>query len=220
MRGKLALLGVALCGAVGGCGLRDEGLATSALTTPDDAGGTPDPLPAVTGGSGGVAATGGASGTGGSPVSAGGSGGVAAGTGGQGGAPSPDAGNPTPTPPDARPPSGSGTIECGGVRCNADIEMCCAGAAGTTSCVRQNDNGCGAAASARRCDGPEDCDGERICCAQAAVVGNFRSACLKPSDCVDGGGAALCRGPADCFNPYRNCAVTDYSGSVVTTCQR
>jgi hypothetical protein len=139
----------------------------------------------------------------------GGSGGMA--TGGQGG--TADAGT-----PDAAMPPTSGTIECGGLSCDADNQVCCAGPAGTTSCVRR-DLGCGTA-STRACDGPEDCDGERICCAEAALVGGYRSSCIKPSECVNAGGAPICRRAADCFTPYKSCGVADFSGSVVQTCQK
>jgi hypothetical protein len=230
MRGKCALLVgmVSLCGAAAGCGLHEDGLSL-VISVPGEggaAGTEPAPLPA--GGTGGVAAAGGA---GGSGMATGGTGGMPAdGPGGSAGDP-PDAGQPP--APDAMPPIrqdasrpevatvSSGTIECGATRCDADNEVCCAGAAGATSCAPRNDTSCGAVASARRCDGPEDCDGERVCCAQAALIGSFRTTCLKPSECVNLNGAAICRNAADCFDhPYRICAASDFSGSMINTCHR
>jgi hypothetical protein len=217
MRARNALWMVVGLGlGVPACALHDGGLSPAALSTPDDEdGGAPaDDAPTATGGSGGA--------TGGS-AAAGGTGGTGVGAGGQGGAAPADAGplgTTDATVHDAHaeaPAVTAGTITCGTSRCNADNEICCVGATGAGTCSKSS---CAATAATRRCDGPEDCDGERICCAQDALVGGYRTACVKPSECANAGGVPLCRGNADCFDGYKACAPTDFSGWEVSTCHR
>lgn len=204
------------------CTLHDNGLSMAALSTPEDGGlpaddGPADDASASTGGSGG--ATGGSGGaTGGS----GGAGGVAAG--GQGGGAPADAGPVGPrdaSVPDAARADAAGVtagiIVCGAARCDADKEICCVGATGAGTCSK---GACPATEATRRCDGPEDCDGERICCAQDALVGAYRTACVRPNECANAGGVPLCRSNADCFDGYKGCATTDFSGWEVSTCHR
>jgi hypothetical protein len=217
MRGTTVLL--AMAGLVAGCALHENGLPL-ALTQPDDPPAETGDVDADPGPPPADAAPDAAGGAGGE-VEAGGGGmdGVAA-TGGEGGGALPDAAT---TMLDGAPPSAdadrressAGVIECGGLQCNADSELCCAGLAGVSTCARR-DVGCGAG-TARACDGPEDCDRESVCCAHPAALGGYRSACTRPSDCDKAGGAPLCRGAADCYGPYKTCAGTELTG--VTTCR-
>jgi hypothetical protein len=123
--------------------------------------------------------------------------------------------------PDAAPPAvTAGSIECGSLRCDVDTQICCMGAAGASTCARK-DVGCAVTMTPRSCDGPEDCDGERVCCANGQVlVGGFRSACSKPSECTNNGGAPICRGRSDCFGTFKTCEPTDFSGTHLSTCAR
>jgi len=47
------------------------------------------------------------------------------------------------------------------------------------------------------CDGPEDCQPGKVCCATLTAGGG--SSCVDPIDCYDGDAAALCRSDADCL---------------------
>jgi hypothetical protein len=233
----------ALCAAAAGCALHDEGL-LQALTQPDPqstGGSDGSEPPGSTGGTGGVGGvggvggTGGTGGTGGSPVLADAStdGGMAAADAPPSGPDaaadvafpvSPDSGQDTVADVQAEASrleagaGGVGVIECGGQFCNSDTEVCCASGASTGSCMRQGAVGC-PAGNTRSCDGPEDCPVDSVCCAQAALLGGYRSSCLRPSDC-DKVGAPICRGNGDCFGPYKTCASSDVGGTALPTCRR
>jgi hypothetical protein len=125
-----------------------------------------------------------------------------------------------PMTPDAATPNVStpGTIACGANRCVVGKEACCVGAAGAAACMPRD--GICALGAARRCDGPEDCDGERVCCARGELVGGYRSTCAKAGECAQLGGAIMCRSGADCPPGGHACAPTSFSGSNVGICQR
>jgi hypothetical protein len=85
--------------------------------------------------------------------------------------------------------------------------------------MRRTALGC-LAGNARGCDGADDCDVDSVCCAQPALAGSYRSACMRPSDCERTGGAPICRGAADCFGMYKGCAPSDVGGTTLDTCRR
>jgi hypothetical protein len=129
---------------------------------------------------------------------------------------------PSPPAPDAAvvvppPPTTPGTIACGASQCVSSREYCCANASGSRCVAR--DALCTPGA-ARRCDGPEDCDGERVCCARAEAVGGYRSACVKLTECGQLGGVPVCRSGADCPAGTRTCSPVSFSGGTISTCQR
>jgi hypothetical protein len=113
-----------------------------------------------------------------------------------------------PLPPDAAPPPA--TISCGTSHCLAGSQACCATAAGS-SCIPLN--GLCLGGSVFRCDGPEDCDNNRVCCLRMEGSG-LRSACARPAECTQSGGAAMCRTGADCPGSTRTCSAVSGTISV------
>jgi hypothetical protein len=137
-------------------------------------------------------------------------------------APPPDAaGDPPPAPepappPDAAPPADRG-IACGAATCALGAQVCCAGLGGA-SCIERE--GACPLGAVRACDDPDDCQGDRVCCVRARLIGGFHSQCAKPGECEKLGGAAACRSDADCRRSLQGCVPTSAAGTVVHTCQR
>jgi len=138
----------------------------------------------------------------------------------------PDAAPAPPPVPDAAPvvprdagvisPPPVNTVACGSARCVVGQQACCVTAASST-CIPLSGICLGGAA--RRCDGPEDCDGGRICCAHPDPQGGYRSACNRPMECAQMGGATICRTAADCPGVNRTCAPVVLSGATVNICR-
>ena len=100
-------------------------------------------------------------GCGGDDEGSGGSGGGKGGTGGSGGT------------------GGTGTIACGNASCSVPGSKCCAGSPAT---------GCQSTSAdcpdvEIRCDGPEDCSGGQICCADFFVGKLDDTSCRSPGQC-------------------------------------
>lgn len=53
-----------------------------------------------------------------------------------------------------------------------------------------------------RCDGPEDCAGEHVCCFREGT--DDGGACVPPAECTGDSDLTLCRADADCA-PDRSC---------------
>jgi hypothetical protein len=107
-------------------------------------------------------------------------------------------------PRDTAPPASTGTIACGSNRCLAGKEACCVTTAGA-SCIPMN--GLCLGGSLFRCDGPEDCDGGRVCCLRMET-GGYRSACARAAECAQAAGTAICRTGADCPSFTPTCSAT------------
>ena len=89
----------------------------------------------------------------------------------------------------------------------AGKQACCTNGA-VTACIPLNGTCVGG--SVFRCDGPEDCDGGRVCCVRNQ--NGYTSACARAVECTQLGGAALCHTGADCPLTARTC--TPASGSI------
>jgi hypothetical protein len=118
--------------------------------------------------------------------------------------------------PDAAPPPGQGAVACGNTSCLTPQNYCCVGPNNVAACIPR-DAACTLGA-ARRCDGPEDCDGGRICCARAETVGGYRSACLRTTECAQAGGAPTCRSAVECPLSARTCSAASFGGTVIGLC--
>lgn len=166
------------------CGSSSEG----DLYEKGGSGGKDASLGGSAGASGASAGTGGSAGTSGS---AGQDSGVTGGSAGVGGAVV-DSG--TDAPPDASGgTSGVGTGKCGSMTCAFVAEdYCCLPSSGAPYCANDNvGNSCECSGVLCNtvdihCDGPEDCDGGEICCADTGFTGgayNFvecRQTCEQP----------------------------------------
>jgi hypothetical protein len=119
-------------------------------------------------------------------------------------------------PADAGIASPVNTVACGNATCVVGQQACCV-TAGSSTCIPFS--GLCPAGAARRCDGPEDCDNGRICCARPDPMGGYRSVCNRAMECAQLGGAAMCRTAADCPGPNRACAPVMLAGSVLNVCR-
>lgn len=138
-----------------------------------------------------------------------------------------DAAPVTPPPADAAPPRldappmpppAPNTISCGNGTCVAGLQACCVTAT-SSGCIPFA--GVCVGGAIRRCDGPEDCDGGRVCCAQPQNTGtgtNFRTACSRPAECTQQGGVAVCKTTADC-PPNRTCGPVSFPGGTISVCR-
>jgi hypothetical protein len=104
-------------------------------------------------------------------------------------------------PRDSGAPSPTNTIACGAAKCVAGKQACCSSGAGT-ACIPLN--GVCVGGSVFRCDGPEDCDGGRVCCVRNQ--NGYTSACARAVECAQAGGAALCHTGVDCPLATPTCA--------------
>lgn len=127
-----------------------------------------------------------------------------------GGTGTPDTGVVVVDPPDAGGVSdGStpGVITCGDTTCEAASQQCCisgGGGGASSMCIPIGDACMGAAVD---CDGPEDCSGGTVCCANGGFGGDITVACVDSSMCTGGfgGGFELCHGASDCTDTSVMC---------------
>lgn len=122
---------------------------------------------------------------------------------------------------------GGGTvgIACGMDTCDPATQKCCTtfGGPGTTSsmCVASDAMCMGTAAA---CDGPEDCSGGDVCCAQSSGSGgfSFEMTCVAAAMCEGGGFTGpfeLCHTMADCNTTGDMCCPTMIIPGVDGTCR-
>ncbi len=88
-------------------------------------------------------------------------------------------------------------ITCADDTCEAGAEVCCLGDMGLT-CAAE------CAGTSFACDGPEDCEGENICCGS-----RDGTLCTAAGDCGGGGeGDAVCHVAEDCPEAGQECCTT------------
>jgi hypothetical protein len=99
----------------------------------------------------------------------------------------------------------AGSVACGTTTCSLQTSYCCAGSVGATCKVR---NVACTDGAARRCDGPDDCGPNLICCARVDPMspGVFRSECTDRRACVPA--VLLCRAPDQCPTGLVCCPTT------------
>lgn len=94
------------------------------------------------------------------------------------------------------------TVDCGsGQMCTTDTQACCYAFLGVMEpeLACGCPDACGPGASEFRCDGPEDCPPNQVCC--AVFDGQVsRASCTMANECFAGpaGAITLCQIPADC----------------------
>jgi hypothetical protein len=179
---------VAAVASLSACGVDENGTATDAGTDSKAGSGGSAGSAAGSGGSGGSVATGGSGATGGTGGSsgAGASGGTtgtggstasggAAGTSASGGSGGTTGGSAGSTGTGGSPPTS--TVECGANACGLPAQYCCAHwnqpfECRTATSDLRTDCVYGVPVA---CDGPEDCSGGQVCCAQLFIQGQNRS---------------------------------------------
>jgi hypothetical protein len=241
--GRVVVLGLSVVVGVG-CGFRDSGLEPMIIVEDGARGGAGGGgAGGGLGGQGGMAGQGGTTPIGGAGGTTGGADARPAADArrdvGAGGATTVDAAVPVdmaPPPVDMAPPAMEagppdttqnggtpGKVACGASSCDTADEICCILSNGAAVCIDKGVN-CGLG-TVRRCDGPEDCTSssgpgsgdDRVCCARAATVGGYRSACSTAAECATGAGSVICRTTGDCRDA-KTCGATKFGDAVVNTC--
>ncbi len=103
------------------------------------------------------------------------------------------------------------TIDCGmGKVCSPNSQACCYTFIGVMPPELACDcpDACGPNASEFRCDGPEDCPGDELCCAMPSGDAT-RASCVTDQACFSGMGVPLCQTNADCqiVGPNATCTL-------------
>ncbi|MGZ3422052.1 MAG: hypothetical protein ACXVEE_29550 [Polyangiales bacterium] len=123
-------------------------------------------------------------------------------------------------------------VNCGGTVCASD-EVCCASAGGGGATFTCTKGSCPDGGATISCDGPEDCTGGKICCAEVDVTGSGLSCGYKsgvadcqatcntmiPTGCPGKATVRPCHVAADCTESgYKNCCTLSGMGTSATFC--
>jgi len=120
-------------------------------------------------------------------------------------------------------------VACGSATCAPDETCCSSGAPPFTyACVKGKS--CPDGSGTLACDGPEDCSGGAICCADVRLettcspsvrTAECRSSCFNmgPTPCPGNVRLRRCRAKADCTQPgYTKCCVFETAGTSTELC--
>lgn len=113
--------------------------------------------------------------------------------------------------------TGSGTVACGDMTCDAATQQCCVSGGGggaTATCIGLGEECMGATAD---CDGPEDCSGAEICCAMVEGLGGAAS--CTTDDCSGFTSFELCHSPTDCTDGSDMCCEFSMGGLSASVCR-
>lgn len=107
----------------------------------------------------------------------------------------PGAPNAANTPNNGTPKNNVNVIECGGVTCQGDTELCCVGDLGQTKTCTAKGAACVGATV--ECGGRDNCGAGEVCCLR---IGELKAACSAEGACGGQNQFVFCRTDADCPN--------------------
>jgi len=125
------------------------------------------------------------------------------------------------------PPASPGKIDCGGMSCDPEKQICCTTLFGGSAVQACLPKGLPCPGLGSSCDGAEDCPMGDLCClAPPMSMGSLPSAmCIDEAMCgggggpgMPGGGAALCHGESDCPKDAPYCCGVSVLGVTLAVC--